>query len=58
MPFSSRKQRAYLFSQKPDVAAEFESKTSPEEEKDLPEYSSKDGHKKAIEKLKKQRPGK
>ncbi len=54
MPFKSRKQRAYLFSQKPDVAAEFEKKTSPEEEKDLPEYS--DGHKKAIEKLKKQRP--
>lgn len=40
--FKSKKQRAYLFSQHPDVAEEFAEHTSKEEEKNLPEYVSKD----------------
>lgn len=42
MPFASKKQRAYLFSQHPDVAEEFAEHTSKEEEKNLPEYATKD----------------
>lgn len=42
MPFKSTKQRAYLYSQYPDVAEDFEEHTSKEEEKNLPEYVSKD----------------
>jgi len=39
MPFKSQKQRAYLFSQHPDVAEKFAEHTSKEEEKNLPEYA-------------------
>jgi len=42
MPFRSQKQRAYLFSQHPDVAEEFAEHTTKEEEKNLPKYVSKD----------------
>lgn len=42
MPFKSKKQRAYLFSQHPDVAEKFAEHTPKEEEKNLPEYVSKD----------------
>ena len=41
MPFSSSKQRGWMFEHKPKLAEEFASKTSPEEEKTLPEYSPK-----------------
>lgn len=36
MPFKSKKQRAFLFSQKPEIAKEFASKTSKAQEKKLP----------------------
>ncbi|QDP62952.1 MAG: hypothetical protein Unbinned5081contig1002_57 [Prokaryotic dsDNA virus sp.] len=39
MPFKSEKQRRYLYSQKPSVAKEFESKTP--KGKDLPMYAKK-----------------
>lgn len=42
MPFQSKKQRAYLYAKHPDVAEEFAEHTSKEEEKNLPEYVSKD----------------
>lgn len=42
MPFASKKQRAYLYAKHPDVAEEFSEHTSKEEEKNLPEYVSKD----------------
>lgn len=42
MPFRSKKQRSYLFSQHPEIAEEFAEHTSKEEEKNLPEYVAKD----------------
>lgn len=42
MPFASKKQRAYLFSQLPEVAEEFAEKTPEKKYKSLPEYVSKD----------------
>ncbi len=42
MPFKSKKQQAYLFSQKPEVAEEFAEHTTKEEYKELPERVSKD----------------
>ena len=42
MPFVSQKQRAYLYSQKPDIAEKFAEHTTSEEEKNLPKYASKD----------------
>lgn len=41
MPFKSKKQRAYLYSQHPEIAKEFESKTSKAQEKKLPLYANK-----------------
>lgn len=44
MPFKSKKQRAFLFSQKPEIAKEFAEKTSPG--KKLPLRVKKKGKKK------------
>ena len=42
MPFKSKKQQAYLFSQKPEIAEEFAEHTSKKQYKNLPEHVSKD----------------
>ena len=42
MSFRSRKQQAYLFSQKPEVAEEFAEHTPKSTYKNLPEYVSRD----------------
>jgi hypothetical protein len=42
MPFKSRAQQRLLFAKHPDVAEEFSEHTTKEEEKNLPEYVSKD----------------
>lgn len=36
MPFKSKKQRAYLYSQEPEVAKKFEEHTTKAQEKKLP----------------------
>ena len=36
MPFKSQKQRAFLYSQKPEIAKEFQEHTSKKQEKSLP----------------------
>jgi hypothetical protein len=36
IPFKSKKQRAFLYSQKPEIAKEFAAHTSKEKEKKLP----------------------
>ena len=38
MPFASKKQQAYLFAKKPEVAEEFAEKTPKSAYKKLPEY--------------------
>lgn len=38
MPFASKKQQAYLFARKPEVAEEFAEKTPKSAYKKLPEY--------------------
>lgn len=60
MPFKSEKQRAFLFSKHPDVAEKFAEHTSKEEEKNLPEYVSKDknGLKALSKKYRRKRHGK
>ena len=52
MPFSSEKQRRYLYSQKPEAAKEFESKTKG----DLPMYKKKSSTKKTTSKPNKKIP--
>lgn len=42
MPFRSRKQQAFLFSQKPEIAEEFAEHTPKSAYKNMPEYASKD----------------
>lgn len=42
MPFRSRKQQAYLFSQHPEIAEEFAEHTPKSAYKNMPEYVSKD----------------
>jgi len=41
MPFKSKAQQAYLFSQKPEVAKEFASKTPKSAYKNLPKHVKK-----------------
>lgn len=42
MPFKSKKQQAFLFSKKPEIAEEFAEKTPKSKYKSLPEYAPKD----------------
>jgi hypothetical protein len=42
MPFKSRAQQKLLFAKHPDVAEKFAEHTTKEEEKNLPEYVSRD----------------
>ena len=42
MPFKSKAQKAFLFSQHPEVAEEFAEKTPEKKYKSLPEHVSKD----------------
>ena len=42
MPFKSKKQQAFLFSQKPEVAEEFAAHTPKSAYKNMPEHVSKD----------------
>lgn len=39
MPFASKKQRAFLYSQHPAVAAQFEKDTPPAKEQTLPQFA-------------------
>jgi hypothetical protein len=41
VPFKSQKQRAYLFSQKPEIAKEFADHTSKKQMKNLPKKVKK-----------------
>ena len=41
MPFKSKKQQRYLYSQKPEIAKEFSKEMSPKDFKKLPEKASK-----------------
>ena len=50
MPFVSRKQQAYLFSQKPEIAEEFAEHTPKSAYKKLPEYVGRDNHLKELSK--------
>lgn len=45
MPFSSKKQASFLFSQKPEIAEEFAEHTPKSKYKNLPEYVSRDKNK-------------
>lgn len=42
MPFKSKKQQAFLFSQHPNIAEEFAENTPKKDYKNLPEYVVKD----------------
>lgn len=42
MPFKSRKQQAFLYSKKPEIAEEFAEHTPKSAYKKLPEYAVKD----------------
>ncbi|MDD3471523.1 MAG: hypothetical protein PHS86_01970 [Syntrophaceae bacterium] len=42
MPFKSKAQQAFLFSQHPEVAEEFAEKTPKSKYNSLPEYTTKD----------------
>lgn len=41
MPFKSKKQMRYMYSQKPEIAKEFAEKTTKKEMKNLPEKAKK-----------------
>ena len=42
MPFKSKAQQKYLFSQKPEIAEEFADKTPKKDYKNLPEHVAQD----------------
>jgi hypothetical protein len=42
MPYKSRKQQAFLYSKKPEIAEEFAEHTPKSAYKKLPEYAAKD----------------